>query len=167
LGFRKRELEYEKRMHPFEIMAEPIRRRIIEILASGEHSSGEITDAVAHEFGVTRAAISWHLGVLRTNKWVIVRPEASNRYYQLDPDALKVLQSQLTRLRRLWKLRIGFTAKTDPLANVGLQLDGPSRARPHGRAVFPVHRGMRGKGRRADRWAPTSKPPPASSQTAI
>ena len=54
-------------MHPFQVMAEPIRRRIVEILASGEHTSGEVCESIAAEFGVTRTAASKHLRILREN----------------------------------------------------------------------------------------------------
>ncbi len=66
-------------MHPFQVMAEPIRRRIVEILASGEHTSGEICESIAVEFGVTRAAASWHLRILRDNNWVHMRPDSGHR----------------------------------------------------------------------------------------
>ncbi|MGC5170719.1 hypothetical protein ACLQ2Q_08695 [Microbacterium sp. DT81.1] len=52
-------------MHPFEVMAEPIRRRIVEILAVGEHPSSIIVDVIRFEFSVTSAAVSHHLRVLR------------------------------------------------------------------------------------------------------
>ncbi len=54
-------------MHPFEILAEPIRRRIVEILASGEHFSGDIEAVIIHEFGVGRSAVQHHLAVFRRN----------------------------------------------------------------------------------------------------
>ncbi len=52
-------------MHPFEAMAEPVRRRIVDILASGEHTSGQLAEVIGVEFRISRTAVSKHLRVLR------------------------------------------------------------------------------------------------------
>jgi DNA-binding transcriptional ArsR family regulator len=62
-------------MHPFELLATPIRRRIVEVLAVGEHTSGELSNAVGHEFNVTAQAIAHHLRMLRDNDIVRVTAE--------------------------------------------------------------------------------------------
>lgn len=94
-------------VHPFEIMAEPIRRRIVEILASGEHNAGEIQAVVMFEFGVGRSAVDHHLARLKLWGWVFIREEWPNRYYQLEPSVVSSLESATRRLRRLWNKRIG------------------------------------------------------------
>ena len=101
-------------MHPFQIMAEPVRRRIVEILASGEHASGEITAAVGHEFGVTRTAVARHLAILRDEGWVVVREDSTHRLYRLTDDALGSLDRQIQWFQYLWERRIGAIAGNTP-----------------------------------------------------
>jgi DNA-binding transcriptional ArsR family regulator len=102
-------------MHPFQIMAEPVRRRIVEILASGEHASGELTAVISHDFGLTRSAVARHLAFLLDERWVAVRPDYANRYYRLLEDrALGSLRRELRWLEYLWERRIGTTEQNDP-----------------------------------------------------
>jgi DNA-binding transcriptional ArsR family regulator len=95
-------------VHTFEVLGEPIRRRIVEILASGEHKVGVIEDVVAGEFGVGRSAVQHHLRVLRNHEWVIVRAEETERHYRLDPRVIPRLEKQVRRLRKLWNRRTGW-----------------------------------------------------------
>ncbi len=101
-------------MHPFEILGEPIRRRIVEILASGEHFSGDIEAVIVHEFGVGRSAAQHHLAVLRRNGWVIVREEWNQRGYRLHDDVVPRLELEVRRIKRRWKRRIGFVGGVAP-----------------------------------------------------
>jgi DNA-binding transcriptional ArsR family regulator len=94
-------------------MAEPIRRRIVEILASGEHTSGQICESIALEFGVTRQAARWHLVILLENEWVRMRPDYTMRLYRLDDRAIERLAKEVARLRALWRRRIGETYGTN------------------------------------------------------
>ena len=96
-------------------MSEPIRRRIVEILASGEHTAGEVSDSIVGEFLVTPSAVSRHLRILRENDVVIVRAEWVNRLYRLDPRFLKRLRGEVRQLQEMWKRRIGVMARdNDP-----------------------------------------------------
>ena len=52
-------------MHAFDVLGDPVRRRILELLAEGELTSGAICAIVQHEFGITQPAVSQHLKVLR------------------------------------------------------------------------------------------------------
>jgi len=63
-------------MDPLEALAEPARRRILDILASGEHTAGQIADVVGYEFHISRTAVSKHLRHLRDARLVDVRGEA-------------------------------------------------------------------------------------------
>ena len=56
---------YRKLMHVFDVLADPVRRRILELLGPGEMTSGKVVEAIGWEFGITRAAVSQHLKVLR------------------------------------------------------------------------------------------------------
>ncbi|MGC5222919.1 ArsR/SmtB family transcription factor [Micromonospora sp. DT81.3] len=85
-------------MHPFEVMAEPIRRRIVEILAVGEHPSSIIVDVIRFEFSVTSAAVSHHLRVLHNTGWVDVRHEETRRLHVLAEDGILSLHRDVKRL---------------------------------------------------------------------
>ena len=102
-------------MHPFETLAQPIRRRIVEMLASGEHLSGTIEEVIVHEFGVGRSAVQHHLAVLRDDDWVIVRYEENMRGYRLNDEVLDELERLIADLRERWMQRTGWTGG-DPLA---------------------------------------------------
>jgi DNA-binding transcriptional ArsR family regulator len=105
-------------MHPFELLATPIRRRIIEVLAVGEHTSGELSDAVGSDFQVTTQAVAYHLRMLRDNDVVRVTVDETTRIYRLNPDALDQLDEQVAQLFDLWDHRYGWRYKTDPLRPV-------------------------------------------------
>lgn len=111
-------------------MGTPVRRRIIEILASGEHAAGNVCEVVAHEFGITRTAVSKHLRVLRESDFVDVRHEESTRFYLLSNRGLKQLEREVKRLRRLWQLRIALFAPADNILTAGVP-------RRKGRAATP------------------------------
>ena len=63
-------------VHAFDVLGDPVRRRILELLSSGERSSGSITEVIRSEFGITQPAVSQHLRVLREAGFATVRPEA-------------------------------------------------------------------------------------------
>ena len=52
-------------MHAFDVLGDPVRRRILELLAQGEHASGEIVEVIQGEFAISQPAVSQHLKVLR------------------------------------------------------------------------------------------------------
>jgi DNA-binding transcriptional ArsR family regulator len=79
-------------------LADPTRRRIVEALAKGPMSSGEI----AARFTVTAPAISQHLKTLRAAKLVRVRAEAQRRIYELDRQGVDELAKWVNELRRFW-----------------------------------------------------------------
>ncbi len=129
-------------MHTFELLGEPIRSRIVEILASGEHQVGVIEEVVTGEFGVGRSAVQHHLRVLRDHEWVIVRAEETERHYRLDPRVIPRLEKQVRRLRKLWNRRIGWMDGVEPRLSRGR---GES-----GKATGGSKRGLRGHGRDPD-----------------
>lgn len=83
-------------------LADPTRRRIVETLARGALSSGEI----ASQFSVTAPAISQHLRTLREAKLVRVRPIAQRRIYELNPEGIDEMSDWLTDIRRFWATRL-------------------------------------------------------------
>lgn len=100
-------------MHPFQLMSEPIRRRIVEVLASGSHASGQIAQVVEVEFGVSRRAVSWHLAILLENGWVGMRVEGATHHYVLASEALDSLHAEIDWLDALWSRRIGWYSDND------------------------------------------------------
>lgn len=89
-------------MSAFEALAEPTRRRIVELLADGERSAGEL----AASFETSRPAVSRHLRVLRESGLVRVRGDGQRRLYSLDPAPLEALDAWLDRYRGFWTNRL-------------------------------------------------------------
>ena len=83
-------------------LADPTRRRIVETLAGGPLSSGEI----ASRFDITAPAISQHLKTLRNARLVRVRAQAQRRIYELDPDGVGELADWVDQIRRFWAPRL-------------------------------------------------------------
>ncbi len=106
-------------MHPFEAMAEPVRRRIVDLLASGEHTSGQIAEVLGREFHIGRTATSKHLRILRDAGLVDVRADLNWRWYRLHRDAIATLEREVAELRSKWTHRVGWDADArrehDPL----------------------------------------------------
>ncbi|TAM71089.1 MAG: ArsR family transcriptional regulator [Microbacteriaceae bacterium] len=94
-------------MHPFELLAEPLRRRLVEVLALGEHTAGELISVGCGEFSVTRAAVSHHLRILRREDAVLVEVDESSRVYRLNPELLESLDATVEDLKTLWEQRYG------------------------------------------------------------
>ncbi|MGH3638910.1 MAG: ArsR/SmtB family transcription factor [Mycobacterium sp.] len=89
-------------MHAFDVLGDPVRRRILELLASGEMSAGTIGSAIQDEFAITQPAVSQHLKVLRDNGFTSVRPEGQRRLYAVDGAALREVDEWLNGFRRFW-----------------------------------------------------------------
>ena len=89
-------------MEAIAALADPTRRRILELLADGERSAGEL----AAEFAVSRPAVSRHLRVLRETGLVNVRDDAQRRLYSIDPAPLAELDEWLARYRTFWSQRL-------------------------------------------------------------
>ena len=89
-------------MHAFDILGDPVRRRILELLAERERSSGDIVDVIGREFGISQPAVSYQLKVLRQSGFASFRPEAQRRIYSLNADPLAEIERWLDPLRRFW-----------------------------------------------------------------
>jgi DNA-binding transcriptional ArsR family regulator len=89
-------------MHAFDVLGDPVRRRILELLADREHASGEVVEVIAGEFGITQAAVSQHLKVLRESGFAGVRPEGTRRVYRLDVTPLREIDDWLDPFRVFW-----------------------------------------------------------------
>ena len=93
-----------------DVLGDPVRRRILELLADGELSSGAVVERIRDEFGISQPGVSQHLRVLRENGLATVRAEGTRRLYAVDPDAVEVARAWLTSL-------------VDPLAALANPLD--------------------------------------------
>ena len=82
----------------FEVLAEPHRRSILDLLRIQERS---VTDLVG-VLGVSQPAVSKHLRVLRKAGLVTVRPDAQRRLYGLRPEPLRAVDEWLAPYRQLW-----------------------------------------------------------------
>ncbi|SNS49748.1 ArsR/SmtB family transcription factor [Actinomadura mexicana] len=89
-------------MHAFDVLGDPVRRRILELLSVGGHSSGEICAVIQEEFGISQPAVSQHLKVLRDNGFASVRAEGTRRLYAIDPGPLREVDTWLEQFRRFW-----------------------------------------------------------------
>jgi DNA-binding transcriptional ArsR family regulator len=97
-------------MHAFDVLGDPIRRRILELLADGEQSSGGLTAVIREEFGITQPAVSLHLRVLRENGFATVRADGTRRLYAVDATPLQEVDMWLQRFRRFWEQRLDALA---------------------------------------------------------
>ncbi|HLM30979.1 MAG TPA: metalloregulator ArsR/SmtB family transcription factor [Solirubrobacterales bacterium] len=85
-------------MSPFEVLAEPNRRRILDLLRDDERSVGDLVERI----GISQPGVSKHLRVLREAGLVEVRIDAQRRYYGLRPEPLAEVDTWLEPYRRMW-----------------------------------------------------------------
>ena len=93
-------------MHAFDVLGDPVRRRVLELLTEGELPSGTITAIVQAEFGISQPAVSQHLKVLRENGFAHVRPEGARRLYAVDSAPLREVDAWLAPFRGFWEQRL-------------------------------------------------------------
>jgi DNA-binding transcriptional ArsR family regulator len=101
---------YSALVHAFDVLGDPVRRRILELLSDGEHSSGAITAVVQAEFGISQPAVSQHLKVLRENGFATVRPEGTRRLYAVEATPFQELDEWLNHFRGFWNQRLDSLA---------------------------------------------------------
>ena len=89
-------------MHAFDVLGDPVRRRILELLANGEQSSGAVCAVIQREFGISQPAVSQHLRVLRETGFATVRPDRTRRLYAVNSEALREIDAWLANFRRFW-----------------------------------------------------------------
>ncbi|GGP54101.1 hypothetical protein GCM10010185_28120 [Saccharothrix coeruleofusca] len=86
-------------MRAFDVLGDPVRRRILELLAEGERTSGAVTEVITAEFGISQPAVSQHLRVLRDTGFATVRAEGTRRLYAVDAAPLREVDAWLDRFR--------------------------------------------------------------------
>jgi DNA-binding transcriptional ArsR family regulator len=101
-------------MQTFDVLAEPRRRSILDLLRDGERSVGELVD----ELALSQPAVSKHLRVLREAGLVTVRVAAQRRCYRLRAEPLAEVDAWLAPCRRFWSDRLDALERhldaTDP-----------------------------------------------------
>jgi len=93
-------------MHAFDILGDPVRRRILELLVRGEQCSGDIVSVIQREFGITQSAVSQHLKVLRESGFADVRVDGARRVYSIDVGPLREVDAWVNQFRRFWEHKL-------------------------------------------------------------
>jgi len=86
-------------MQAFDVLGDPVRRRILELLAGGKQTAGAITAVIRAEFGISQPAVSQHLRVLRASGFTTVRADGTRRLYAVAPAPLREVDLWLERFR--------------------------------------------------------------------
>ena len=93
-------------MHALDVLGDPVRRRILEILAEGEHAAGEVVNVISAEFGISQPAVSQQLRVLRETGFARVRQSGTRRIYALEAGSLRQVDEWLGQFRKFWNSRL-------------------------------------------------------------
>jgi len=117
-------------MHALDILGDPVRRRILELLVDGEESAGELGRRIKSEFGISQPAVSQHLRVLRDSGFTTVRPDGARRLYSVDPTPLAQADAWFDAFRQFWE------PKLDAL---GTELARGRLAQKNSAAAAPTH----------------------------
>jgi DNA-binding transcriptional ArsR family regulator len=98
-------------MRAFDVLGDPVRCRILELLAGGERAAGLIVKVIQREFGISQAGVSQHLKVLREAGFVAVRVDGARRVYSVESEPLQVIDSWLEQFRGFWEQRLNALTK--------------------------------------------------------
>ena len=114
----------------FQVLGDPTRLRIVEVLRGGEHSVNDIVDSVA----IDQSGVSRHLRILHEAGFVRMRPAGQKRFYSLCPAPFQDLDAWISGYRRLWEGRLDkfgeALARKHAVKKIGLQA-GKSSRREH------------------------------------
>ena len=93
-------------MHALDILGDPVRRRILELLAEGQASAGDLGRVIQQEFGISQPAVSQHLRVLRESGFTTVHPDGTRRLYAIEPAQLAAADEWFDAFRGFWQPRL-------------------------------------------------------------
>lgn len=93
-------------IHAFDVLGDPVRRRVLEALAERERSAGELVEVVTEEFSISQSAVSQHLRVLRDHGFATVRREGTRRIYAIDSAGVRQVDAWLEQFRGFWENRL-------------------------------------------------------------
>lgn len=97
-------------MHALDVLGDPVRRRILELLAAGEQTSGALVAVVQREFAISQPAVSQHLRVLRDAGFTRVRSDGPRRIYAVEAAPLQEVDAWLEQFRGFWEQRLDALA---------------------------------------------------------
>jgi DNA-binding transcriptional ArsR family regulator len=90
-------------VHALDVLGEPVRRRILELIGPGEVSAGAVVAALRTERGLSQPATSQHLRVLREAGLLVVRAVGTSRLYEVDRDRLREAASWFDQFADPWQ----------------------------------------------------------------
>lgn len=93
-------------MHAFDILGDPVRRRLVELLAESDKTAGELTSVIREEFGISQPAVSNHLRVLRDSGFAAAQRQGSRQRYRLQPEPLSEVEAWLRKHRARWTVAL-------------------------------------------------------------
>jgi DNA-binding transcriptional ArsR family regulator len=98
--------------HAFDVLGDPVRRRILELLAqAGESPAGAVVEVIQREFGISQAGVSQHLKVLRESGFAQVRVDGTRRVYSVDAAPLRDIDAWLEQFRGFWGKKLNALTK--------------------------------------------------------
>lgn len=118
----------------FDVLGDPVRRRILELLADGERPAGDVAAVAGDEFGISQPAVSQHLRVLREHGFATVRAVGTRRLYAVDPAPLDEVEAWLASLREAWNQRLDALA-TELARGARARRQATTTARPSRRTT--------------------------------
>ena len=93
-------------MHAFDVLGDPVRRRLIELLAEADRTAGELTETIRAEFGISQPAVSNHLRVLRDSGFARSAPDGPRRVYALGGERIAEVQDWVQTHLGFWGNRL-------------------------------------------------------------
>jgi len=126
-------------MHAFDVLGDPVRRRILELLADGELTSGAIAGVVQAEFGISQPGVSQHLKVLRESGFATVRPEGARRLYAVEAAPFHEVDDWMEHFRRFWDQRLDSLATELARGKRERRLAAAATAEPKGEPTDDRH----------------------------
>ena len=97
-------------MQAFDVLGSPVRRRILELLADGAHTSGQIVEVIQREFDISQPGVSQHLSVLRESGFATSQADGRRRVYALGAMPFGEVEAWLDRFRGVWNQRLDALA---------------------------------------------------------
>jgi len=97
-------------MHAFDVLGDPVRRQIMELLRDDNLAAGEISERIQRVFGISQPAVSQHLRVLRENGFATVSVDGPRRIYAVDVGPLQEIDAWLDGFRHFWEPKLDALA---------------------------------------------------------
>ena len=110
---------------------------MLELLADGELSAGEVGEVIQREFGISQPAVSQHLRVLRESGFTTVRADGARRLYAVDPSPLAAADAWFDPFRRFWQPHLDALG-TELARGAGAHAEEDGRRRPAPRPRRPM-----------------------------